>query len=155
MQPIVVLAAFAAQLVSIVLQTWLVPGPVELFATSSQVWAIWFGRTCVVLASGALAWLVFRAPRLPIGTSLILVLLGGAAGYAWPVAFALGLEIPVFLTRWIDGPALPQWQGIITAVIGLAAALRAVPRRGDHTSVIGDAIDRGGGPAPSDGSETL
>jgi hypothetical protein len=119
----------AGALVATIAVTWLLdewirssaPG---LFASNWAPWIVWSSMTITIGLAVGLAFLALRASPPDLAVALLLIMVGLAIGYSWPVAFTLGIQVPDLLTRWTRGPALVVWQALLVLAIGIAAAGR-------------------------------
>src|SRR4029077_12010678 len=98
--------------------------PIGISGPDTDPLVIVVAMTTTVVISGGLAWRSLRSPRPSWGTGATFVILGGLAGYAWPLSFLFVLPVPDAVTGWTFGPALPVWQGLMTMVIGVAMILQ-------------------------------
>ena len=132
--------AIGAQAACVILQQWLVTaGRVGLFGAASVPLIHTVAVGFAVSLSGAVAWAVLRGAAHSATVGVVLLVLGGLSALWWPVAFWLGLPSPDVVASWATGPALPIWQGLFVAVLGIyslgASVLQKRQRRIGEWSV--------------------
>ncbi|HTE83382.1 MAG TPA: hypothetical protein VK821_01470 [Dehalococcoidia bacterium] len=122
-----------AQFVAVVLQTWVINN-VRLGVLDDVTVPVilTLSMAATVALSGALTWAVVRAKPRSRVVGGVLLLVGLAFAFAWPIGFLLALETPDVLATWAMGAALPTWQGLVSALIG-AYALGASSNQNDSS----------------------
>ncbi|MBI3751742.1 MAG: hypothetical protein HY263_08845 [Chloroflexi bacterium] len=110
---------------SIALQAWLAAsGALGLSGDTASVGAIWLAMTATVAIAVAIGSVGLRQSSRRRTSGAVLIVIGAVAAYAWPVITAVGSPPPDFLDKWIQGPALPVWEGLAILVVGVVLAIR-------------------------------
>jgi hypothetical protein len=116
----IVLAALL-QLLAVVLQWWLVDWNLGLVEVDTATAASWICVAIIALGSTALAYLVFSSTTTSSREAATLVVVGGVFASFAAIGTVAHDDLPAAIGAWVSAPALPVWQGFLTAMLGALA----------------------------------